>query len=284
MKKKLQILTLTAALISCGTAMAQNSSRVIIPFNGTPGSLPAPSASGPEAVSCGPDALDYVYSKVDTLGMDSLFYFALWPTEKTSTAYANTQTVTITNVFVFGKVATGDPGPADMQVSIWNVNSNWQPTTMIAGATASLSIAQAASPAYHLFTFTTPVTVSDSFAVVLTNNDASDDFWAVASDGDPNTGAWLEGLSWYDWQGMWKMYIPTQGKVLLSLTSPTALLPTSLLPTIQCAWDRLWLSPTLPPICTGTGSLTCMHSAISSWARSILPSYGILAMLPEICI
>lgn len=203
MRKSLPFLTLAAALLIGGAATAQNQ-RTITPVQGKIGKPVLESATSTEAVTCGPDALDYVSSKVDTIGADSLFYFEIWPAEKTSTAYANTQSVTIEGVFVYGKVATGDPGPADMQVSVWNVNGAWEPTTMISGATASLSIAAAANPMYHYFTFATPVTVTDSFAIVLTNNDASDYFWAVGSDGDPANPNLLEGLTYYDWQGFWE--------------------------------------------------------------------------------
>lgn len=203
MRKSLPFLTLAAALLIGSAASAQNL-RTITPAPGNIGKPVLESANNAEVVTCGPDALDYVNVKVDTIGADSLFYFEVWPAEMTSTAYANTESITIQGVFVYGKVATGYPGPADMQASVWNVNGTWQPTTMIAGATSSLSIAFNANPAYHYFAFATPVTVTDSFAVVLTNNDASDRFWAVGSDGDPANANLFEGLSWYDWQGFWE--------------------------------------------------------------------------------
>lgn len=186
-----------------GSVFAQSQARNVSPAPQKPGKVKL-QEQGSRTASCGPDALDYINSKASAIGADSLFYFELWPTEKTSTAFALNSSATITGAFVFGKVKTGNPGPATMQVSVWNVNSNMVPTTMIPGAVATLNINQATAPDYHYFTFTAPVTVSDSFAIVLQNADATDYFWAVGTDGDPANAALLEGLSYYDYQGFWE--------------------------------------------------------------------------------
>ena len=199
MKRSLQLLTLTSALLVSGAAVAQNAQRI----------SPAPSAPGvftaqfpaPETTACGPDVSDYIFQKEDTVPVtnaNNFYFLSIWPGEKMSTGYIMDQPATVTGVMFVGRVKPGSSAPTTVELGLWSVSNGFVPQTLLATTTVSVT----ATNNFYQALFTTPVAISDSFAVTMSNIDALDTVQAIINDyQDPTT---QEGLSYYDYQGIWE--------------------------------------------------------------------------------
>ena len=156
--------------------------------------------------ACGVDTILYPYLKESLFAPnDSFFVDAMIGTVRTaSQAYVLSGSATVRGIQFWGAAYT--PGTAvqntTAKVYLYNVNSSYQPTTIIDSATVVIS------QAYGLYEaiFTTPHAVNDTFAVAVKCNVANDTIAVVTNNCGANwhTTNMNEGLTWRRFaSGVW---------------------------------------------------------------------------------
>lgn len=121
------------------------------------------------------DTLRYPQSKEQILGDETFFSgFTVWQAdnESISQAYTNTSSLTITGVEFFGARSTvaGAAATLTVEASIYSVDANNVPTTLLGSGTVSVA---PTTYAYRYVTFTNPITVTGNYAVVLKATNAN---------------------------------------------------------------------------------------------------------------
>ena len=196
MRRTLQFLSLSTALLVSGAVAAQNGR--IHAAHGTPGKATGQFNTA-ETTSCGPDVSDYVFMKQDTVpatNANTFYFLEMWPGEMASTAYILDQPAMLAGVMFVARVAPGNTAPINVEVGAWTT-SGYEPTTSL--GTATVNATSNANFAFYQATFATPIAVSDTFAVSIKNTDGLDTLHSIINDyAEPLV---QEGLSYYDWQG-----------------------------------------------------------------------------------
>lgn len=208
MKKTLRFTAVLAAAVAFSSgAMAQKGNSTLKPVQAGKASLASRAA-------CGPEISDYVYAKIDTLNTtnaNSQYFMDLWPGEKVSTAYALTQPATITSALIYSRVAPGNVAPVSMTVSVATLDSAFRPSTILGSTNVSVT----ATGQFLNAVFTTPIAVSDSFAIVVTNTDTQDTIQVLHTNinypAAGITSTWTEPISYYDWGNGWQYFPDVMG-------------------------------------------------------------------------
>jgi PKD repeat protein len=205
MMKTLRTTMTAAAVILWGAVLAQ--SARISPATNVPG-VPPVQSSSPETTACGPDVSDYIFMKEDTASATNAntFYFLdIWPGEKASTAYTMNQAANVTGVMFTGRVKPGSASPTTVELSVWSVDANMMPLTQLGVGTVSVT----STNNFYQVMFTSPVAVTGDFAVAINNIDPLDTLQGIIN--DYQDAPTQEGLSYYDYQGMWEPIFDVYG-------------------------------------------------------------------------
>lgn len=167
MKKSLVLLSLC-----CGSILsfAQTGSKMTLSAASSP-HLPARTISqnsGVKSLLC-QDTLRYPQAKEQILGTGTFYSgFAVWQAdnESVSQTFLNSTSLTITGIEFYGARNTGTSSAATVTVNaaIYNVDASNAPTTLIGSGNITIT---ATTYGYRYVTFTTPVTVTGNYAVVL---------------------------------------------------------------------------------------------------------------------
>lgn len=156
-------------------------------------------ASKATNTACGPDIVDYVYYKEEIAGNNTFNYLPVWPDELASTAFPNAQQLTISSLMFYGRLNPGGSSSNKAKLGIWTVvPGTYKPLNLISSGTVTINT----SLQNYTVTLPSPVTISDTFAIVLENETVLDTIDAVIS--DPNSTKTQELLSWYNYQGFWE--------------------------------------------------------------------------------
>lgn len=123
------------------------------------------STSANKDITC-MDTLYYPYLKESLLpAVDTFYNLPTAQNEMEAQAYLNPGTITVSGVVFFASKATTD---VTVEVSLYNVDASLMPTTLIAGTTGTVAVTLTTAAEYAV-NFTTPVSVTGNYAVVLKN-------------------------------------------------------------------------------------------------------------------
>jgi len=202
---KKQLLLLSISVMSMG-AFAQSTSMAgkIIPMNPKK-SLSAKAISGDRNMTCSNDTLYYSYAKE---AIQSLPDFGGFPVlagaagapNAYSQAFTNTGSVTISGATFWGFVLDRINPTQSLTVSvgIFNVSGTNVPTTSL--ASANITITGMVDDFYSV-NFSTPITVTSNFAVVISNASTTDTLGIVVNNAATTT--YGEGLAKFQFGGTW---------------------------------------------------------------------------------
>lgn len=200
MKRTLRFLS-AVFILSCGSISAQNNATKKIrqaPHRNQPVELNS-TATKTANTPCGTDIIDYVYYKEEIAGNNTFQYLPVWPEELSSTAFPNTQQLTVSGLMFYGRLNPGGSSSNRATLSIWDVEQGtYKPKSLITSGKVTITTALQ----NYTVTFPSPITISDTFAIVLENETLLDTIDAVIS--DPNSTTTQELLSWYNYQGFWE--------------------------------------------------------------------------------
>lgn len=200
MKRTLRLLS-AVLILTCGSALAQGNAKtkIIKPAQQRSNAIEWNAASKTANTPCGSDIIDYVYYKEEIAGNNTFQYLPVWPEELASTAFPNTQQLTISGLMFYGRLNPGGSSSNKATLAIWTVQQGtYKPLNMITSGKVTINT----SLQNYTVTFPAPITVSDTFAITLENETVLDTIDAVIS--DPNSTTTQELLSWYNYQGFWE--------------------------------------------------------------------------------
>lgn len=200
MKRTLRLLS-AVLILSCGATMAQSSAktRIITPADHRGKGVELNAGSKSASTPCGSDIIDYVYYKEEVAGNNNFQYLPVWPDELASTAFPNTQQLTISGLMFYGRLNPGGSTSNKATLGIWTVEQGtYKPLNLITSGKVTITTALQ----NYAVTFPAPITLSDTFAITLENETLLDTIDAVIS--DPNSTTTQELLSWYNYQGFWE--------------------------------------------------------------------------------
>lgn len=200
MKRTLRLLS-AVLILTCGSAMAQGHAKTkkISPAQHRSKAIELNTGSKTASTPCGPDIIDYVYLKEEMAGNNTFEYLPVWPEELASTAFPNTQQLTISSLMFYGRLNPGGSSSATATLAIWTVEEgSYKPLNLITSAKVTINTALQ----NYTVALTSPITLSDTFAITLENETFLDTIDVVIS--DPNSTNTQELLSWYDYQGFWE--------------------------------------------------------------------------------
>jgi len=154
--------------------------------------------------------------------VDSFYTLPTAQNEMEAQAYLNPGTITISGVIFYATKATTN---VTVEVSLYNVNAAFMPTTVIPGTTGTVNVTLTTAAEYAV-NFTTPVSVTGNYAVVLKNTtNKTLNVWS----NNAKATTYGEGLgySYYDaGAGMaWSTHVDTWGQDLEILAHPIVSYP-----------------------------------------------------------
>lgn len=179
------------------------------------------SLGGPKTMTCN-DTLRYPQTKEQVLGTGNFYTFAAWQAdgEAISQTFLNTATHTIRGIEFYGNndFVSGGANPygtasITVQASIYNVDANYVPTTLVGSGTTTIT---SLTPAYRTVLFASPVTVTGNYAVVLQVTSANGVLEFFVTD-IANGQSYDETLSRYK-----SNYYPGSGGAWVSIPTLTA--------------------------------------------------------------
>jgi PKD repeat protein len=200
MKRTLRLLS-AVLILTCGSTMAQGNAKkkIISPAQHRSKAIEVNAGSKTASTPCGSDIIDYVYYKEEIAGNNIFEYLPVWPTELASTAFPNAEKLTISSLMFYGRLNPGGSSSAKATLGIWTVEQGtYKPLNLITSAKVTITT----SLQNYTVALTTPITLSDTFAITLENETFLDTIDVVIS--DPNSTNTQELLSWYDYQGFWE--------------------------------------------------------------------------------
>jgi hypothetical protein len=128
------------------------------------------------------DTLRYPQAKEQILGTNNFYSFNAYASdnEVVSQTYLNSGNLTIKGVEFFG--AKGSATNVTVNAAIYNVNASNVPTTLVGSGNVTITGAFTntnADYAYRYVTFSTPLTVTGNYAIVLTPSTGILNFWVT---------------------------------------------------------------------------------------------------------
>jgi hypothetical protein len=202
---KKQLLFLSMAVMGLGAfAQTTSMSGKIVPVTPTK-SLSPKAAVGERNLNCDNDTLYYSYAKeaiqaVPDFGGFPVLAGAPGAPNAYSQAFTNTGSVTISGATFWGFVLDRiNPAQSlTVSVGIFNVSGTNVPTTSL--ASANITITGMVDDFYSV-NFSSPVTVTSNFAVVITNASTTDTLGLVVNNAATTT--YGEGLAKFQFGGTW---------------------------------------------------------------------------------
>lgn len=198
------------------------------------------------------DTLYYALIKEALLSTTDTFWLGYCDYgEMHSQAYIVNGSIQVTGVSIYTQVASGYTAPISMQVFLYNVDANYQPTTQISGASATISVTSNSLNEYFV-NFSTPITITQNFAIVIKNNTSGKRLNVLVNNAKNNT--YGEGLSytysnnaWYSCQSAYTqdfdaLFSPI---VSYSITSSYTNTPSS---TSVCAGTQISFNQNSSPV------------------------------------
>lgn len=162
------------------------------------------------------------YPVVKELYLSAVDTFWNLPTatnEMEAQSYLNPGTVTISGVAFYASMATTS---VTAQISLYNVDASLMPTTAIAGATATVAVTSTSTSKY-IVNFTTPVSVTGNYAVVILNTTNAKTLNVLSNNAySSNYG---EGLGYSYYSSAWADHETAWGQDLEALLSPIVSYP-----------------------------------------------------------
>ncbi|MFA6635003.1 MAG: hypothetical protein WCS63_05790 [Bacteroidales bacterium] len=147
------------------------------------------------------DTLYYALIKEALLSTTDTFWLGYCDYgEMHSQAYIVNGSIQVTGVSIYTQVASGYTAPISMQVFLYNVDANYQPTTQISGASATISVTSNSLNEYFV-NFSTPITITQNFAIVIKNNTSGKRLNVLVNNAKNNT--YGEGLSYTYFNNAW---------------------------------------------------------------------------------
>ncbi|MDI6832506.1 MAG: T9SS type A sorting domain-containing protein [Bacteroidales bacterium] len=165
------------------------------------------------------DTLYYGFIKESLLhiGVDTFYNAYCDYGEMHSQAFIVNSNIQVTGVSIYAQVASGYTPPISMQVFLYNVDANYQPTTQISGASATISVTSNTLTEYFV-NFPTPITITQNFAIVVKNNTSGNRLYLIVNNAKSNT--YGEGLSYTYFNNVWYSCESSYGQDFDALFSP----------------------------------------------------------------
>jgi len=164
------------------------------------------------------DTLYYGLIKESLLSTVDTFYNAYCDYgEMHSQAFIVNSSIQVKGVSIYAQVASTSTPPISMQVFLYNVDANYQPTTQISGASATVSVTSTSLNEYFV-NFTSPITVTQNFAIVVKNNTSGKRLYLIVNNAKSNT--YGEGLSYTYYSSTWYSCASAYGQDFDALFSP----------------------------------------------------------------
>ncbi|HEY0031495.1 MAG TPA: T9SS type A sorting domain-containing protein [Bacteroidia bacterium] len=161
-----------------------------------------PAASMDRNITCGPDTALYTYLKeVELYSTPSPVFYTTYylQNEGMSQGFTLSAPATITGIDFYGKVKDF-PNPAQTitaVVSLFSVDATYKPLAPLATGTCVMTT----TGAFRQVIFTTPVSITSNFAVVVTNPSLTDTMQIYTNNAAAAT--YGEGLGYLTWGGVW---------------------------------------------------------------------------------
>lgn len=147
------------------------------------------------------DTLYYPYFKEAELGTPTFYNIKFGTGEKVSQAYLNSSSTSVSGArFDCAIGGTNAAATVNIQVDLYNVDAAFTPTTAIAGATGTVAVTGTTYTEYGVV-FSSPVSVTGNYAVVLTHVSAADTVKFYVNNARTNT--YGEGLGYLYFSGAW---------------------------------------------------------------------------------
>ena len=147
------------------------------------------------------DTLYYALIKESLLSTVDTFYNVYCDYgEMHSQAFIVSSSIQVRGVSIYAQVASGYTAPISMQVFLYNVDANNQPTTQITGASATISVTSNTLSEYFV-NFSTPITVTQNFAIVVKNNTSGKRLNVIVN--NAKSTSYGEGLSYTYYSSTW---------------------------------------------------------------------------------
>ena len=164
------------------------------------------------------DTLYYALIKESLLSTVDTFYNAYCDYgEMHSQAFIVSSSIQVRGVSIYAQVASGYTAPISMQVFLYNVDANNQPTTQITGASATISVTSNTLSEYFV-NFSTPITVTQNFAIVVKNNTSGKRLNVIVN--NAKSTSYGEGLSYTYYSSAWNSCESAYGQDFEALFSP----------------------------------------------------------------
>ena len=164
------------------------------------------------------DTLYYALIKESLLSTVDTFYNAYCDYgEMHSQAFIVSSSIQVRGVSIYAQVASGYTAPISMQVFLYNVDANNQPTTQITGASATISVTSNTLSEYFV-NFSTPITVTQNFAIVVKNNTSGKKLNVIVN--NAKSTSYGEGLSYTYYSSAWYSCESAYGQDFEALFSP----------------------------------------------------------------
>ena len=164
------------------------------------------------------DTLYYALIKESLLSTVDTFYNAYCDYgEMHSQAFIVSSSIQVRGVSIYAQVASGYTAPISMQVFLYNVDANNQPTTQITGASATISVTSNTLSEYFV-NFSTPITVTQNFAIVVKNNTSGKRLNVIVN--NAKSTSYGEGLSYTYYSSTWYSCESAYGQDFEALFSP----------------------------------------------------------------
>ncbi|HOJ24319.1 MAG TPA: T9SS type A sorting domain-containing protein [Bacteroidales bacterium] len=164
------------------------------------------------------DTLYYALMKESLLSTVDTFYNAYCDYgEMQSQAFIVNSSIQVKGVSIYAQVASGYTAPISMQVFLYNVDANNQPTTQITGASATISVTSNTLSEYFV-NFSTPITVTQNFAIVVKNNTSGKRLNVIVN--NAKSTSYGEGLSYTYYSSAWYSCESAYGQDFEALFSP----------------------------------------------------------------
>lgn len=164
------------------------------------------------------DTLYYALIKESLLSTVDTFYNAYCDYgEMHSQAFIVSSSIQVRGVSIYAQVASGYTAPISMQVFLYNVDANNQPTTQITGASATISVTSNTLSEYFV-NFSTPITVTQNFAIVVKNNTSGKRLNVIVN--NAKSTSYGEGLSYTYYSSAWYSCESAYGQDFEALFSP----------------------------------------------------------------
>jgi hypothetical protein len=151
--------------------------------------------SAQKTLSC-TDTLRYPQLKEQIIGTESFYTFECWTADAEYISQAfilSGATVSITGIEFYGRDRPAGQASVTVEASIYNVNASYVPTTSL--GSASLTISDT-NYTYRQINFSTPISVTGNFAVVIRPTNTNGIVQFFLNDGAPGQ-VYDEGLSKY---------------------------------------------------------------------------------------